>query len=508
VKRKGLVILAGAGPGDPGLATVALMRELPLADVVVYDYLANEALLKHAPQAKLICVGKRAGEHSATQPEINALLVKLGTAGKRVLRLKGGDPFVFGRGGEEALALRAAKISFEVVPGVTSGIAALAYAGIPLTHRGLATASVFVTGQEKSGKPLSLATLKALARLDATLVFYMATAQAGRICQALIRHGLASSTPAALVHKGTFPGQRVIQSSLGALPIEMKRQGLGAPGLIVVGAVAGLRPQLRWFEERPLFGRRIVVTRAREQASRLAEGLIQRGAEVLEAPSIKIKALPLAAAAIKKMRAADWLVVTSSNGAELIHENFSKAGLDMRALSKVKIAAIGASTAAALRQRGLESDLLPGGFVAEALAAALIKREGKRLKGARVLIARAQEGREALASLLEAAGAKVEIVALYKTLPDSSQSKALNAAVLEGGLNWVTFTSSSTVKLFEAQLSSKARSLARSKILALCMGPVTTAAALESGYQVALTSSRATIDDFLDSIEAYARGTH
>ena len=507
MKKRGMVILAGAGPGDPGLATVALMRELGRAEVVVYDYLANEVLLKQAPQARLICVGKRAGEHSATQGEINALIVKLGKSGQRVLRLKGGDPFVFGRGGEEALVLKAAGILFEVIPGVTSGVAALAYAGIPLTHRGLATASVFVTGQEKSGKPLSASTLKGLAKLDATLVFYMATAHAARICRSLINYGRKASTPAALIHKGTFPGQKVILSSLDKLPSEMARQGLGAPGLIVVGGVAALRGRLSWFEYKPLFGRRIVVTRAREQASRLAEGLLERGAEVFEAPSIKIKALPLRAAAIKKIRAARWLIVTSSNGAELLSHGLLKAGLDMRALSGVRIAAIGASTEASLRGLGIKADLVPESFVAESLSRALIKREGKKLKGASIVLARAQEGRELLKGLLEAAGARVSDVALYKTLPDSSQATALDKAVLDGRLDWVTFTSSSTVKLFEGQLSPMGRARARQRMLALCMGPITAATAMEAGYHVALVSQRATIPDFLSAIEAYARDT-
>lgn len=507
MKKRGKVILAGAGPGDPGLATVALMKELGRCEVVVYDYLANEVLLKHAPQARLICVGKRAGEHSATQPEINALIVKLGKAGKRVLRLKGGDPFVFGRGGEEALVLRAAGVPFEVIPGVTSGVAALAYAGIPLTHRGLATASVFVTGQEKSGKPLSDSTLKGLARLDATLVFYMATAQADRISKALIRHGRKGGTPAALVHKGTFPSQRVILSTLAQLPAEMQRQNLGAPGLIVVGGVAGLRSRLRWVEDRPLFGRRIAVTRSREQASRISEGLAERGAEVFESPSIRIRPLPLGAASVAKICSADWLIVTSTNGAEILCEGLLKSGRDARSLGGVKIAAVGASTALALRARGLRADLVPETFVAEELAAALIRREGKRLKGRRVVLARASEGRDVLLKLLAMQGARVTDLPLYKTVADKSQADALSRKVLNSQLDWVTFTSSSTVKLFLDQLTPQARAAARDGMLALCMGPITTAAAREAGFHVALTSSRATIPDFLNAIEAYARAS-
>jgi uroporphyrinogen III methyltransferase/synthase len=494
MSKKGLVILAGAGPGDPGLATVALMRELARAEVVVYDYLANPVLLGHAPQARLICVGKRAGEHSASQGEINALLAKLGKAGSRVLRLKGGDPFVFGRGGEEALALRAAGIPFEVIPGVTSGVAALAYAGIPLTHRGLATASVFVTGQEMSGKPLSEATLKGLAKLRATLVFYMATGHVERICTALVRHGRKAATPAALVHKGTFPGQRVLLSTLAKLPKDMAREGLGAPGLIVVGEVAGLRRKLRWFEDQPLFGRRVFVTRAREQASALAAGLRERGAEVVETPSIRIKALPLSAAALGRICKAQWLVVTSTNGAEILCKGMLAKGRDMRSLSGVKIAAIGSSTASVLQSHGLHADLVPRSFVAEALVAALRRREGGRIKGQRIVLARAAEGREALPRLLKEAGAKVDEITLYQTLAEGAKGK------VGGPGDWVTFSSSSTVDSFDHRVDPRVKG----SLLAFCMGPITAAAAKAHGYQVAAVSRRATIADFLKAIEGYA----
>jgi uroporphyrinogen III methyltransferase/synthase len=500
----GKVILAGAGPGDPDLATLGLVKALERAEVVVYDYLANPVLLKYAPQALKICVGKRAGEHSHTQDAINALLLELARKHSLVLRLKGGDPFVFGRGGEEALALRKAGIAFEIVPGVTSGVAALAYAGIPLTHRGLATAAVFVTGQEKSGKPLSASTLRILAKLDATLVFYMATAQAGRICKALIAAGRKAATPAALVHQGTYPSQKVLVSTLRALPGEMALQKLGAPGLMVVGEVASLRTQLRWFEDKPLFGRRVVVTRAREQASRLASGLRQLGAEVLEAPSIRIIPLRVSPALIQRVRSCRWLVLTSTNAASLLFENLERAGLDARALSGTRIAAIGLSTAEALRRHGLTADLVPESFVGEDLVDALIARDGKKLRGASVVLARAKQGRTVIPALLKKVGAKVTELPLYRTEADRSEAATLSQSVLAQKLDWVTFTSSSTVKLFEEQLSPLARAAARKNLLAFCMGPITRASAESAGYRVGLTSPQSTIPDFLSAMEAYA----
>ncbi|MES2201983.1 MAG: uroporphyrinogen-III C-methyltransferase [candidate division FCPU426 bacterium] len=504
MKQSGKVVLAGAGPGDPDLATVALMKALPQADVVVYDYLANEELLRHAPQAEKICVGKRAGAHSWKQPAINSLLLKLAAKGKTVLRLKGGDPYVFGRGGEEALVLEKAGVPFEVLPGVTSGVAALAYAGIPLTHRSLATAAVFVTGQERSGKPLSAATLRALAKLDATLVFYMATAHADRVCKALIRAGRPPKTPAALVHKGTLPGQKVVTSTLRDLASSMAAANLGAPGLIVIGKVVGLRDKLDWFESKPLFGRRILVTRSREQASRLSEGLRALGAEVLEAPSIRIQALKPSPTLLKKIPQCRWLVLTSANGVSALFENLGRIGLDARSLAKVRIAAIGESTAQALKEHGLLADLVPKTFVAEDLSSSLIKKDGKHLRGSLVILARASQGRSVLPQALQQVGAKVLDLPLYETLADKSQAERLNREILAGHLDWVTFTSSSTVDFFEAQLSPAARAASLRSLGALCLGPITRARAESAGYKVLLESPQASIPVFLTAIQKHA----
>jgi uroporphyrinogen III methyltransferase/synthase len=507
MKRFGKVFLAGAGPGDPDLATLGLIKALERCDVVVYDFLANPVLLNYAPQAEKICVGKRAGAHSHSQEEINTLILDLAREGKMVLRLKGGDPFVFGRGGEEALVLRGAGIAFEVLPGISSGIAALAYAGIPLTQRGMASSAVLATGQEESGKPLSPSTIKNLAKLaqgKATLVFYMATAQAQRICSGLIRAGLKSQTPAALIHQGTLPGQKVLSGDLKSLPALMKKSGLGAPGLIVVGSVVGLGKQLSWLEQRPFFGRRIAVTRAREQASRLAASLREGGAEVLETPSIRIKPLPLPQAKLKAILNCRWLILSSTNGVARLFEELEACGWDARALKGLRVAAIGESTAQALRGHGVIADFVPETFVAESLAEGLLRLEGSKLRGASVVFARAKEGRDVLPAALKKAGAKVLDLALYKTVPEASQAAALSKAIVEGRLDWVTFSSSSTVKFFEQQLSPQARKLAKKMLLAFCMGPITRAEAEKAGYQVALESPRATIGDFVRAMEAYA----
>ncbi len=502
-----MVYLIGAGPGDPGLLTLAGAQALAKADVVVYDALANDLLLLHAPQAKRIFVGKRAGAHSWVQSNINQLLVKLASQGKIVARLKGGDPYVFGRGGEEALALKAKGLAFEVIPGVTSGIAALAYAGIPLTHRGLATSSVFVTGQERTGQPLKPSTLKALAQLDATLVFYMATQQALRVTQALIKAGKPASTPAALVHKGSLPGQKVLIATLGTLATEMQATGLGSPGLIVVGPVVGLRKQLAWFDKKPLFGRRIVVTRAQSQASKLSQGLRDLGADVFEAPALKTQRLKLNSsrrAALSKLSSFRWLILSSVNGVACLFEDLADMGLDARALAGVKIAAIGAATAEALESCGLRPDLMPKQFNAEGLRDALIQAD-RKLKGAKVLLARAKVGRDVLPQALKAVGAKVVDLALYQTLPDKSQARELSQRVLAGHLEAVTFASASAAEQFDAQLSPPARKKAKAELAALCMGPVTRAKALALGYRVESVAEEASISAFIQSIQAWAQ---
>ena len=503
-KTMGKVILVGAGPGDPGLLTLKGQAALQSADVVVYDLLANPELLSLAPSsARLINAGKRAGAHVLTQDQTNALLVRLGRSGKRVVRLKGGDPFVFGRGGEEALALAEAKVPFEVVPGISSGIAAPAYAGIPITHRGLATSAVFVTGQERTGQPLKARTLKALAQLDATLVFFMATESAARVTAALIKAGKAASTPAACVMNGTRPQQRVLLSTLGRLAADMRSGGYGAPGLLVLGPVAGLRKSLRWFESRPLFGRRYVVTRSREQASRLSSGLRELGADVWELPAIAIEPFKLDAAMRRAFAAlphTDWVVFTSSNGVEHFFDRLFESGRDARALAGCRLAAVGRSTAVALAARGLKADLVPLAFDAEHLLAALKRKLARRGPRRGVLLARAQEGRDVLPRGLRALGCPVQDLAFYRTVAAHGQAGAVLEALQAGKVDGVTFTSSTTVTHFKGLFSSAQWRRLAPTIRGLCLGPITRSSAEAAGVTIAVEATEASLESLLKAL--------
>ncbi len=359
----GFVSLIGAGPGDPDLLTLRGAEALASADVVVYDYLANPALLVHAPPgAERIYVGKKAGSHTLSQDEISALLVKFALAGQRVARLKGGDPFVFGRGGEEALALVEAGVSFEVVPGVTSAVAAPAYAGIPVTHRGLASSFAVITGHEDPTKEESAVDWPRLATGVDTLVFLMGVGNLPRIVEQLLAHGRPADTPVALVRWGTMPDQQTVSGTLVDITEKVKAAGLRPPAVTVVGPVAELREHLCWFEKRPLFGQRVLVTRTRQQASALSAQLRALGAEAIELPTIRIAPpedwAPLDAT-IATLAVFDWIVFTSVNGVGHFWARLEAAGLDARALHGVRLAAIGPATAAELEARGLRADYVP-----------------------------------------------------------------------------------------------------------------------------------------------------
>ena len=502
--KPGLVSLVGAGPGDVGLLTLKGKAALERADVVVYDLLANPALLAMAPAAaQRINAGKRAGKHVLTQDQTNALLVKLGQRGKRVVRLKGGDPFVFGRGGEEALELAKAGVPFEVVPGISSGIAAPAYAGIPVTHRGLATSAVFVTGQERTGKPLQAKTLKALAQLDSTLVFFMATEAAGRVTAALIKAGKPAKTPAALVHAGTTPRQRVVLATLGTLAAEMKAQGLGAPGLLVIGPAAGLRSSLKWFETQPLFGRHYVVTRSRDQASKLSASLRELGATVTEVPAIRIEPLPLNAGmrqAFKRLPRTGWVVFSSANGVEHFFARLFQAGLDARALGACKVAAVGRSTADSLATRGVRADLVPENFDAEHLLKALLKAATPAERKRGILLARAKEGRAILPEGLKKAGVPCLDLAFYRTVAEQSQVDGLAAAFAANSIDGVTFASSSTVEHFKGLFSAAQWKAVAPKVQAFCLGPITRRSLEAEKLTVAGEASQATLEALTQSL--------
>ena len=485
------VYLVGAGPGDPGLMTARSLELIAAADVIVYDRLIPASALEGArPGATLIYAGKEAGGPSMPQDEISRLLVAHGSSAAVVVRLKGGDPFVFGRGGEEAEALVAAGIGFEVVPGVTAGVAAPAYAGIPVTHRDAASAVAFVTGHEDPSKPSSALDWGALAAFPGTLVFYMGVRQLPAIAAQLIAHGRAESELVAVVERGTLPSQRVVSGTLATIASVVADAGVRAPALVVVGAVAGLREGLRWFESRPLAGLSVAVTRARAQSSVLAGRLSDLGAAVVQAPAIRI--VPLDGPALS-VAGYDLVCVTSPNGSRLLFERLAAGGLDARALAGARVAAIGPGTAAALRAHGVIADVVPERFVAEGLVEAL---EGVSVK--RALVARAAEARDVLPDALRERGAEVDVVALYETVAEPLDQAALEAVA---GADYVTFTSSSTVRFLFSSAGDLASRL-RGRLVSI--GPVTSETLREHGLEPDVEATRHDIDGLVEALVADA----
>ncbi|CAB1063375.1 Uroporphyrinogen-III methyltransferase (EC / Uroporphyrinogen-III synthase (EC [Olavius sp. associated proteobacterium Delta 1] len=499
--RKAKVYLVGAGPGDPGLITVKGKECIETAEVVIYDYLAAPALLNYAPQdADIIYVGKKGGHHTLSQDEINALIVEKAKAGFRVCRLKGGDPFIFGRGGEEAEVLVAKDIPFEVVPGVTSAVAAAAYAGIPLTHRKLTATLAFVTGHEDPHKESSSIDWESLGRGIGTLVFFMGVKNLPDITQKLIAHGKSPDTPVALIRWGTTPGQQTVTGTLDDIAERVKKAGLKAPAIIVVGDVVQLRENLKWFETRPLLGKRIVVTRAREQASDLVKQLADLGAECLEYPTIKV--IPAADTdpltdAIGSLCTYDWIVFTSVNGVKFFFERLFALGLDVRALNHLHTAAIGPVTSQRLRTFGLNSDILPKNYRAEAVVEAFRKED---LKGKKVLLPRAAEARPVLPVELRKMGAEVDEVTAYLTENVSDNADLLIDQLTNKRIDLITFTSSSTVKNFKALLPSESIKDLLDGVAIASIGPITTDTAKELGFEVHITAHTYTIAGLCDAI--------
>ncbi len=450
------VYLIGAGPGDPGLITCKGRNALSEADVVVYDHLASDELLVHArPDAERIYVGKIADKHAMKQCDINKLLIQKAREGKVVARLKGGDPYIFGRGGEEAEELANAGIPFEEIPGISSSVAGPAYAGIPLTHRAYASSVTIITGHEDTGKAGSVHNWQALARSASTLVFLMGMKNLPDICSKLMEAGMDGETPAALVYWGTTDRQRSLVSTLAELPEAAAREGFVNPSVIVVGRVVKLKDKLDWFEKRPLFGRTVVVTRAREQVSESAALFARRGARVIQFPTIRIAPMPDYAkldGAIEKLSRYQWVVFTSVNGVRFFKERLAKLRLDARALGGVRVAAIGSATAEAAKGMGIVPDLVPATYVAESVAESLI---ALGVAGSRILLPRASKAREELPAALRAAGALVDVIAAYETLPSGENKGQIMEALESGSLDCVAFGSSSTVRNFLAAIPVK-----------------------------------------------------
>ena len=495
----GKVWLIGAGPGDPGLLTLKGARALAQCEVLVYDYLASSAIVGLAPpDCEQIYVGKKAGAHTLTQDEITALIVRLGLDGKKVVRLKGGDVFVFARGGEEAQALREAGVPFEIVPGITSAIAAPAYAGIPVSHRDHNTSFTIATGHEDPTKGYSSLDYAKLANRKATTIFLMAMGNLAGIVGELKAHGLEGDTPVGIVREGTKPTQQTVTGTLDTIVAEVARTGIGAPAIVVIGDVVREREHIRWFDAQPLFGKRVLVTRPAHQADDVALRLYEVGAEPILAPTIAIGPpddLRAAGDAVARVREYGWVVFTSRNGVDAFFDALHELGRDARALGGVQVAAIGPKTAAALSARGIRADLIPAAYVGEAVAEAVLVRTNP---GDRILLYRARDARETLPETLRAAGRTVDDVAAYATRFVDDSELAEKAA----GADIVIFTSASTVGGFVHNVPDAARVLSAKTVA--CIGPVTARAASEAGIRVDVVPDEFTVDGLLHALETTA----
>ena len=498
---KGIVQLVGAGPGDPDLISVKGLRLIQSADAIVFDRLADKRLLSNAREdADLIDVGKIPGKRINRQEDINSLLVKLGTAGKKVVRLKGGDPFVFGRGGEEAEALAKAGVPFEIVPGVTSAIAAPAYAGIPLTHRKLASSFTVVTGSEDPSKPNSAIDWEVLAKSSDTLAILMGQSNLRSIADALMKYGRAPDTLVAIVQWGTEPYQRTLVGTLSDIANRAAATGIGAPAVTVVGDVVRLREIIRWFDNRPLFGKRVLVTRTRTQASTLSDRLTQMGAQPLELPTIEIQ--PMADysdldKALGEATTYDWMVFSSANAVDVVFDRLGALGLDARVLHNTQIAAIGPATRRRLSGRGIITDFMPTSFVAEAAVSEL---GGLGINGMRVLLPQAEIARDVLRQGLSELGASVDAIPVYRTVTPEKTAERLRDILAEG-IDIATFTSSSTASNLVELLEGNTSALKDATIA--CIGPITAERAAELGLTADIVATEHTIAGLIEAVESH-----
>lgn len=501
--KSGKVHLVGAGPGDPGLITQKGLQCIAEADVIVYDHLADERLLAVLPEkSEKIYVGKSASEHTMEQVDINQLLVTKSKEGKNVVRLKGGDPFVFGRGGEEADVLAENRIDFEIVPGISSSVAVPAYAGIPVTHRGIASSFAVITGHEDPTKNKSDINWQKLATAVDTLVFLMGMSNLEQIAAQLIKFGRSPKTPVAVIKDGTLSTQQTVTGDLASIARRVKEKNLQPPAVIVVGEVVRLREKLRWFDNLPLFGKRILVTRARHQASALSRMLSERGAQPVELPAIEIQHVDDTGEmddAILNLQKYDWIVFTSVNGVERFFQRIDDVKLDSRAFGSLKIGAIGAATAKSLKQYGLIPDYCPDVFTGAALLEGFKKLD---IIGKKFLLLRADIADEALAKGLLKSGAEVKEVTVYKTVkPTGGRIQARR--IFADKIDFITFTSSSTVSNLVASMGEKPFSINGAKIA--CIGPKTAETAIKAGFTVELMASEHTIPGLVAALENYYR---
>jgi len=499
---EGKVYLIGAGPGDPGLISVKGLEYLKRADVVVYDNLVNKRLLRNVRYgAEVIYVGKRPGQHTFDQKLINKLLVEKAAQGKVVVRLKGGDPFIFGRGGEEALALSESGVRFEIIPGITAATAVPAYAGIPVTHRGVTSTVAFITGHETPLKGESHIDWSKISTGIGTLIFFMGVKNLKNIVDNLIRHGRREDTPVAIVRWGTLPEQRVITARLKDIVQIAEKEGIEPPALIIVGEVVKLREKLNWFESKPLFGKRVLVTRSRTQASKLVDLLEEYGAEAIEVPTIKFECPEGSNSlneVINQIKEFEWLIFTSVNGVKSFFKRFFSLKKDIRELSDIKIASIGPVTKDEIESFYLKVDFQPSEYVADCFIEEFIKNND--VKNKNILLVRADKARDYIEKELINSGANVTSVVGYRTLPEDSKSSELLEVVERGEVDWVTFTSSSTVRnFFNMYQGSK-------KFKIASIGPITSRTIRELGFSPDVEAEEHTIPGLVKAVLDYYRG--
>jgi uroporphyrinogen III methyltransferase/synthase len=498
--KKGKVYLVGAGPGDLGLVTLRAKQCIERADVIVYDHLANPEMLGWArEEAETIYAGKSAGEHALSQQEINALLVEKAREEKQVVRLKGGDPFVFGRGAEEAQAIVEAGIDFEIVPGITSAIAGPAYAGIPVTHRAENSHVTFFTGHEDPAKNVSAIDYAALAKLGGTQVMLMGVERIDAIAQEMMKQGASPELPVALIRWATTGRQETLTGTLGNIARRVAENGFEAPAVAVFGDVVALRENLKWYEGRPLSGKRIVVTRTRRQASELSDRLRALGADVIELPTIRIEPptdLREFAELVQDAHGYDWIVFTSPHGVEAFFDLFFKLYDDAREIGAVKIAAIGPATAQRVKDFHLHVDLQPEEFVAEAVVREFHKQGD--MENLRILLARAEKARDVLPKQLSSLGAIVDEAFAYRTVAETRDNTGARRRLLEDGADLITFTSSSTVENFLALDLPWPKRMQVASI-----GPVTSKTARERGLKVAVEAHRHDITGLVEAIQKF-----
>lgn len=499
----GKVYLVGAGPGDPGLLTLKGRDCLAQADVVIYDYLANPLLLGHASEsAERIYVGKVRGNHHLPQEQTNALLAEKAAAGLQVVRLKGGDPYIFGRGGEEAAYLKERDIPFEVVPGVTAGFAAAAYAGIPLTHRDVTTSLALLTGHERPERKLSSLDWEKLATGLGTLIFYMGMANLKQISEQLIKHGRAADTPVAVVQWATLPRQRTLVGTLETIVDDIAREGLEPPAVIIIGEVVKYREELRWYDNLPLFGKRFLITRPRVQAAPFVKLLQQQGAETICIPTIEIvppEDLAPLDQALQELSGFDSLILTSVNGVAAFFERLAAQQLDLRSLAGVQLIAVGPKTAQALEQRGLRPDLIPARYQAEGLVEELLEQG---VKGRRILYPRAEIARTLIIDKLGEAGAEVVAPVAYRTIRPTGKEEMIRHLLDAGELDAVCFSSSSTFDNLVAMFGDELSEL-QGRAEFFSIGPLTSKTIRKHGFEVALEPEKWTLDDLVSAMVEY-----